>query len=415
MRRITVLVAGLLVLVASLKLKAQQPAFALHQDDRVVFYGDSITEQRFYTWWVELYSVTRFPGLHLRFWNAGVGGDRVTGGSGGDVDLRLTRDIFSHRPTVVTIMLGMNDGRYAPLTSEVDETYTTGYEHILKSISQHAPDARVLSIGPSPYDEITRTTPLIPGGYNATLLHFGQEDRRLATQYGASFIDANAPFRAALKRAAAENSLAAQMLVPDRVHPELYMHLLIAMAVLDAWHAPALVSSTVIDANRLSAEESADVKVNSLHREGTGLEWQSEEKALPLPLVENNASIQYMKRICDVADRLNQEPLVVKNLPSGSYDLKIDDVDLGRFWSAALGTGINLAEMDTPMRRQTQSIEWIIRDKGDVQYVRTRALIGDPASPAATSLDAAEALMQQAIWDGATPRPHQFRLIAVQP
>jgi lysophospholipase L1-like esterase len=415
MNRIGLIAAGFLAAVSCFQVKAQQPAFALHQDDRIVFYGDSITEQRFYTWWTELYADTRFPKLHLRFWNAGVGGDRVSGGGGGEVDLRLARDVYAYHPSVVTIMLGMNDGRYASLTPDVDQAYKSGYEHILQSIKQHETGARILSIGPSPYDEVTRTQELIPGGYNATLLHFGQVDQQLAAQYGSVFTDANNPFTAALRRAAAEDKLAAQMLVPDRVHPELYAHMLIAMAVLDAWNAPSLVSSTVIDAKQLVSDGSSGVSIRSLSREDSGVSWRSEEDALPLALVEQNASIQYMKRICDVVARLNREPLVVRNLPNGDYALKIDDMEIGKYSSAALAAGINLAEMDTPMRRQSQSVGWIIRDKGDLQYVRMRALIRDPASQAVSSLDKTEAEMQQAIWDGATPLPHQFRLVPVKP
>ena len=135
---------------------AQSSQWSLRSNDRVVFYGDSITEQRFYTWWVEIYAATRFPSQHVQFWNAGVGGDRVTGGFGGTVDERLQRDVYAHKPTVVTVMLGMNDGSYTPLTGPIEHTYAEGYEHILRSIHEHAPVANILTIGPSPYDEVTR-------------------------------------------------------------------------------------------------------------------------------------------------------------------------------------------------------------------------------------------------------------------
>jgi hypothetical protein len=52
----------------------------------VVFYGDSITDQRLYTSFVETFVLTRFPHLDVRFVHSGWGGDRVTGGLGGRVD-----------------------------------------------------------------------------------------------------------------------------------------------------------------------------------------------------------------------------------------------------------------------------------------------------------------------------------------
>src|SRR5690242_21565864 len=91
-----------------------QDAFHLKPGDRVVFYGDSITDQRLYTAFVETYVVTRFPRLKVSFVHSGWGGDRVTGGSGGPSDVRLRRDVIAYRPSVMTVMLGMNDASYRP-------------------------------------------------------------------------------------------------------------------------------------------------------------------------------------------------------------------------------------------------------------------------------------------------------------
>ena len=91
---------------------AADAPFYLKSGDRVCFYGDSITEQRYYGVDVETYVRTRFPELHVKFVNSGVGGDRVTGGWAGPIDQRLERDVFPFKPDVVTIMLGMNDASY---------------------------------------------------------------------------------------------------------------------------------------------------------------------------------------------------------------------------------------------------------------------------------------------------------------
>jgi lysophospholipase L1-like esterase len=99
-------------LVGATRTVRAQDGFALRDGDRVLFYGDSITEQRLYTTFVEEYVTTRFPRLRIRFIPAGWAGDRVSGGAGGCVDERLRRDVIAEKPTVVTIMLGMNDGGY---------------------------------------------------------------------------------------------------------------------------------------------------------------------------------------------------------------------------------------------------------------------------------------------------------------
>jgi lysophospholipase L1-like esterase len=83
--------------------------FYLTSGDRVVFFGDSITDQRLYNCYVEAFVRTRFPKLDATFVHSGWNGDPVSGG-GGSIDTRLNRDVIAHRPTVVTIKLGMNDG-----------------------------------------------------------------------------------------------------------------------------------------------------------------------------------------------------------------------------------------------------------------------------------------------------------------
>src|SRR5262249_52884273 len=106
-------------------------AFALRDGDRVVFYGDSITDQRRYTTFIETYVLTRFPKLDIRFVHSGWGGDRVGGGGGGPIDVRLWRDVLPYNPTVVTIMLGMNDGGYRAFDQTVFDTFANGYKHIV--------------------------------------------------------------------------------------------------------------------------------------------------------------------------------------------------------------------------------------------------------------------------------------------
>src|SRR5439155_16313408 len=124
--------------------------FYLRDGDRVVFYGDSITDQRLYTTFVETYVVTRFPLLKVSFVHSGWGGDRVTGGGGGPVDVRLWRDVLPYNPTVLTIMLGMNDGKYRAFDQQLFDEFTTGFKHIVDTVKRQVPGIRITAIQPSP-------------------------------------------------------------------------------------------------------------------------------------------------------------------------------------------------------------------------------------------------------------------------
>ncbi len=138
--------------------------FFLKSGDRVCFYGDSITDQRFYCAEIETYVHTRFPKLHVRFIDSGVGGDSVRGGWAGPINLRLKRDVFAFKPNVVTIMLGMNDGAYKPFNEKIFNIYKSGYEHIIRELKRHLPGVRIVLLGTTPYDDITRK-PNFPGDH----------------------------------------------------------------------------------------------------------------------------------------------------------------------------------------------------------------------------------------------------------
>jgi lysophospholipase L1-like esterase len=413
--------ATILACSPSLSAQPAKNAFYLHDGDTVVFYGDSITEQRYYSQSVEVYTVTRFPHMQVQFFNAGVGGDRVSGGSAGPIDLRLTRDIFPQKPTVVTIMLGMNDGGYGPLTPEIENKYTQGYEHILNSIQQTIPGVRISLLGPSPYDEITRPE-IFTGGYNSTLTHFAEIDSDLARKHGAAFIDLNAPFVASIKRGMAIDPLATELLLPDRVHPEPMAHWFMAAAILKGWNAPSIVSSTTIDAKKLVAIETHNSHVTELANatgKDSAIGWTELDDALPLPLDNKNEGNHFLRQISDIDQDLNQQLLTVQGLNQGSYQLMIDNRPIGTFSDAEFAKGINLADWNTPMRGQAYTVNWLIRDRDDAHYVRLRMFAnelktGASAEPGATDLLRFEQALQKRIYEEAQPLPHHYRIAFVE-
>ena len=66
--------------------------------------GDSITQEGWYHHFVELFYRTRFPARPLQVVNCGIAGDNAAGAL-----KRLRRDCLDANPTVVSVMLGMND------------------------------------------------------------------------------------------------------------------------------------------------------------------------------------------------------------------------------------------------------------------------------------------------------------------
>lgn len=405
-------------LVAVAMAPAEGQGFYLHAGDTVVFYGDSITEQNYYNQFVELYAVTRFPHLRMHFYGAGVGGDRVTGGGGGPIDQRLERDVFSEKPTVVSIMLGMNDGSYQATTPEIESTYVNGFQHIIESIHEHAPAARITLLGPSPYDDVTGP-PMFPGGYNAALLHFADLDRDLAQKYGATFINLNPPVVAAITKAQALDPQIARLLLPDRVHPDPIAHWVMAETVLKGWNAPALVSSVAIDAAALRATDTENATVEAVAKAGAELQWTTTENGLPMPFIESNATQALLLKLTDIQQALNQEPLRVTGLEPGQYKLTIDTTVIGTFAAGTLAQGINLADYQTPMRAQAQRVSWVVRDRNEAHFIHQRMRWHNAdtglQSGGTDKLQAFEYMEEGVIYQTAWPVPHKYTLTLLGP
>ena len=76
--RSTFLLASFLLIVLAVS-SFGADSFYLKNGDRVVFYGDSITDQRLYTVITETYVATRYPKLDVTFVHSGWGGDKVSG------------------------------------------------------------------------------------------------------------------------------------------------------------------------------------------------------------------------------------------------------------------------------------------------------------------------------------------------
>ena len=392
--------------------------FSLKDGDTVVFYGDSITDQRLYTTFTETYVLTRFPTMHVTFVHSGWGGDRVSGGGGGPVDLRLRRDVIAYRPTVMTIMLGMNDGRYRAFDQAIFQEYASGFEKIVHDVKTALPDLRITAIEPSPYDDVTRD-PTFAGGYNAVLVRYSQFVKDLATREHLNAADLNSPVVAMLEKARAQNAALSQKIIPDRVHPGPSGHLIMAGALLKSWNAPAVVSDVEIDAQSRSASRSENADVTSIDN-SNGLRWQERERALPMSIDWKDETLALAVHSSDFVAALDQEKLRVSGLAAGSYTLKIDGETVENFSAEQLARGINLAEYATPMSRQAAEVHKLTLEHNSVHFARWRMVQvpldgqGFPLAPAESSLDSLEEQIVLAQRIAAQPKPHQYELTRAQ-
>lgn len=391
---------------------AQGPYY-LKEGDRVVFYGDSITDQRLYTTFVESYTVTRFPQMKVSFVHSGWGGDRVSGGGGGPIDVRLKRDVYPYQPTVMTIMLGMNDGRYRAFDDGIFQTFADGYKQIVSNVKAAVPGIRITAIRPSPYDDVTRA-PLFPGGYNAVLVKYGDFISQLAKEQSLDVADLNASVVAALEKAKSLDAQGAENLIKDRVHPGAGGHLLMAAALLKAWRAPVLVSSVEFDAAAKKLVHAENARVSDVD----GLKWVQTDGALPMPLDMNDAAVRLALRSSDFVDTLDRQMLKVTGLPGGArYAVRIDGEEVGAFTREELAAGVNLATLPTPMAKQALEVHALTLKHNNIHFARWRQVqvplekdALDKVRPAMGALDDLDQEIVGRQRAAAQPRARHFEL-----
>lgn len=397
---------------ALLSAPALAQEFALRDGDRVVFYGDSITQDGRYSRVVESYVATRFPEWTVTFQNAGVGGDKVSGGSAGSIDVRLERDVIAHKPTVVTIMLGMNDGAYKAFDPGLFESYTQGYRRIVERLQEALPGVRLVLLQPSPYDDVTRP-PAFPEGYNGVLKRYGAFVQELAREKGATAVDLNAPLVAGLTKLNRTNPALARQLIPDRVHPGAAGHLVMGAALLRAWNAPATVTRVEIDGSSASLLRAENTELTGLAAKGPYLEWTQADRVLPLPISFKDAEVELAEMAGAALEALDQQVLKITGL-TGRCEVLVDGNVVGKFTGTEMAAGVNLALYETPMTRQARPVRWNADDRHGLALARRRLLAAfgndGKTTEAAAALARLDAKMQEERRASVKPSPHRYEV-----
>jgi hypothetical protein len=312
-------------------------------------------------------------------------------------------------------MPGMNDGSYRAFDQKIFDTYAGGYQRIVQQLKRDLPGLRLTLIQPSPYDDVTRQ-PTFEGGYNAVLMRYSEFIKELAGKESADVADLNAPVIAMLKKAAATDAALAQRIIPDRIHPGAGGHLVMAAALLKAWHAPALVSAVELDAAKAKTTRVENTQVSELKSEGA-LAWTQTDAALPLPLDMNDAVLALAVRSSDVIEALNRQTLKVTGLSAPRYQLKIDGETIGTFSAEQLSEGINLAALPTPMAKQAKAVHALTLKHNNLHFAAWRQVqvpFQDDKSPnVAKAIEAMNALEAEVIAEqraAAQPKPHRYEL-----
>lgn len=402
--------------VSMLLLAVGSPAFAqqgffFQPKDRIVFLGDSITEQYQYSSTIELYLTTRFPTWNLTFLNAGIGGDTAGGGAG-----RFQSHVLDEKPTAVTINFGMNDGGYGAFNPGSAAAFAKNTEKMLEAAKKAG--VRVAVLSPNAVDRRVQERFKL---YLETQKQFYAPLKESAAKFDARFVDQYAITRKALEKMEADGS----KVIPfgDGFHTSSNGGLLMAHAILTGLDAPALVSDVAIDAPAKTFQAKA-AKVEKLTVTAEGVSFERTDEALPMPIAKDWVSL--LPYVNDLKD-LNWYGLKVTGLTAAEYQLSIDGTAVGKFAAKDLAEGVNLGNLQSgPIHDRGLKVWSAINAKNQIVHGRFRGVVmaqvpdwlqdvAKERRPAelAKRLEAIQA-SQAAIYEAVRPTTVRFELKPVQ-
>lgn len=360
-------------LAALLVLNVFAEAQRFQDGDRVCFIGDSITHQAMYHTQIQLFYTTRFPNMRLELFNRGFAGDTAAGGV-----RRYAWDIAPIKPTVATIMLGMNDverslythGKTGPgIEKQRQKAISSHVANMEKLAGFLARDGvRIIFITPSLYDQTSNQKSENDVGVNDALKACAAAVRKLAVQYKAGLVDFNGPMEAINKAGQAKDP--DFTIVPGRVHPGPVGHLVMAYLFLKEQGVGPTVAEIGVDAARRVVTRHGNCEISALSMAEGTLSFTCLEKALPFPVDEENGGAL---ELVPFTEELNQEVLSVTSLPEGVYEVLIDGRAVLKTTAAALGKGVNLATVkETPQYQQAVNVQRCLNERALVEGRKLR-------------------------------------------
>ena len=216
---------------------------------RVAIVGDSITEQRLYSKFLECYLLACTGVPDVKVMQFGWGGERADGFAN-----RAENDLGAFRPTVVTLCYGMNDGGYQPWKPEIGAGYERNMRNVLAKLDQLGVKSVVVG-SPGAVD----TNFFRPGqkmgeqpshvAYNDTLAHLRDIDRKLAEEKHQRFADVHAAMVDAMKKANDTLGPKYDVCGGDGFHPGPNGQLLMAYAFLKGLGVDGTIGEIAIDMN----------------------------------------------------------------------------------------------------------------------------------------------------------------------
>jgi lysophospholipase L1-like esterase len=237
----------LVVAAALLGTRPLPAASALPPAARVAIIGDSITEQKLYSKYMEAYLLACTGRKDIHVMQFGWSGETASGFAA-----RCLNDLAAFKPNVATTCYGMNDGGYRPFDENLGKTYENNMRNVVKQLT--AAGVKHIVVGsPGAVDSKFFGTRASFGaknsavGYNETLAHLRDIAQKLATENKQPFANVHNAMFDTMGKAKAALGEDYPVCGSDGFHPGPNGQLLMAYAFLKGLGVDGEIGTLTVD------------------------------------------------------------------------------------------------------------------------------------------------------------------------
>jgi lysophospholipase L1-like esterase len=356
----------------------------LKANDLIAICGDSITEQKQYSVFMEDYLLMCQPAGDLKTCQFGWSGETSWGFAA-----RMNNDVGWFHPTAATTAYGMNDGGYSPMTPDKAKRYHDAQSDIVKKFKKMG--VRNIVVGsPGCVDtDYFKKSPEQAAMYNKTLAGLRDIARQVADEEGVTFANVYDAMYEAMGKAKAKHGNTYVFAGNDGFHPGNNGHLAMAYAFLKGLGCSGEIGT--IQVNLSSNEASASEGHKVLSSKSGAVEIESSRYPFCFYGDEKGQTTRSVIDFLPFNEDLNRFKLVVKGATSDQVKVTWGNSEK-TFSKGDLEKGINLAAefLDNPFSLQFAKVHTAVQAKQNYETPFAKVLIHTMWEMAPTEKDGIE-------------------------
>ena len=348
----------------------------LKPSDTLAICGDSITEQKLYSVYIEDYLLMCKPVDGVKIMQFGWGGEQASG-----FLARMENDTLRFKPQVATTCYGMNDGHYTKLTDEIANNYRNNMDKVAEVFAMN--NVRAVIGSPGCVDSTNfKHGNLSPDEYNKTLAAERDIAKDIAQKRHLPFADVYDPMVDVMAKAKAKYGQDYPVAgnAPDGIHPNPNGHVIMAYAFLKALGVGGDIGTITVDLANKKATATEGHTIKSFDNDTVTIESAKYPFCfLPDPSkpddLSSPKSMRALIEFFPFNDDLNRFTLIVTG---AGGNVKITWGDKSKEFSAdQLSKGINLAAefLDNPFVDQFGKVHQLVQAQQNFETPAFKDLI----------------------------------------